>query len=264
MKSRSWTQGTPACRRLAGVVLTLWLGTGAAAAAESFPATLTWAHRVTLSTLVNGTVSAVPAEVGARVAKGEALVKLDPRRFDARLKEAQARVQSAEQKNKEAQRELERAQEMYDRTVLSDRDLQLAHIGAASATAGYRAAQAALVQAKLDKEYSTVTAPFDAIVLAVPAEVGQVVVAQLKPAPLVTIAAGDRMLARFPVQEADLTRLQAGRAAEVEVDGKRYPGTIRQIGLEPESAGGGYPVEVSFKSGGAVLRSGRSATVYLQ
>lgn len=264
MKSIGWGGCGPAARTGAAALalVALWLGTGAALAAEEVPATLQWARRVTLSTLVAGTVSAVPAQVGARVKKGAALVKLDPRRFDAALEEAKARVESTTQKNKEAQRELERAQELYDRTVLSDRELQLARIGAASAAADYRAAQAALVQAQLDKEYSTVTAPFDALVLAVPAEVGEVIVAELKPEPLVTIAASDRMLARFVAQETQLARLQSGQAVQVEVDGRRYRGAIRDIGLEPTGSGG-YPVDVSFATGDRVLRAGRHATVHL-
>lgn len=241
--------------------LLLW---GSAAWAEDFSAQLDWTHRVTLSTLVSGTVSEVAVQPGQRVDRGAILVRLDPRRFEATVREAEARATSLAQKNQEAQRELERAEELYDRTVLSDRDLQLAKIAAAMAEADYRAVQAARVQAQLDLEYSVVRAPFAGLVLDVPAEVGQTVITTVRTEPLAVLAAGGDMLARLAVPPAVLDRLETGQAARVTVNGSSYTGRIARLGMEPlEGSANRYAVEVIFDAGQDRLRAGGEATVTL-
>lgn len=246
------------------VCLGLLLSGASVAWAEEFDARLDWARRVTLSTLVSGTVSEVPVQPGNRVERNAVLARLDARRFEAAVREAESRRNSLEQKNAEAQRELERAQELYDRTVLSDRDLELARIAAASAQADYRAAEAAEVQARLDLEYSVVRAPFDGVVLDVPATVGQTVITTTQTEPLVVLAGTGEMLARLAVPLARLDDLELGQAARVTVDGSTYTGRIARVGLEPLAADDTrYPVEVIFDAGSDPLRAGRAAKVTL-
>lgn len=238
-----------------------------AQAAES-PATLTWARRVELGLQTSGTVASVPAVVGKHVRKGAMLVQLDLRGYKAAVMQRQAALDSARETRDEARRELERAHELYNRTVLSDHELTLAKIGNAKADASYRAAQAALVQAQLDLEHATVRAPFDALVIARHVDVGQAVVSQLRSTPVVVVAEAGRMLARTAVGEKELSALKLGQAVTLEVDGHTFQGKVLRIGLEPvagSSAGSGptYPVDIEFATAGRVLRAGQSATVSL-
>lgn len=249
------------CACLIGLIVSL---SAAPAGAEEFTGRLDWVQRVMLSTLVSGTVTDVAVRPGQRVDKGAALVRLDSRGFEAAVSEAQARVVSLEEKNAEAQRELERAQELYDRTVLADRDLQLAVIAAAEVEADLRAAEARLVQARLDLEYSVVRAPFTALILDLPARLGQTVITTTESEPLVAIASADSMLARIEVPPAVLDRLQDGASVQVMVGARTYAGQVLHRGLEPSTASGDelrYPVDVSFQPGDDILRAGASARV---
>lgn len=264
MKSMPSATLAPARRSLTGVVCIAALLWGSAAWAEDFSARLDWTRRVTLSTLVSGTVSEVAVEPGQQVERGAVLVRLDPRRFEAVAREAEARTNSLAQKNEEAQRELERAEELYDRTVLSDRDLQLAKIAAATAEADHRAAQAAEVRAGIDLEYSVVRAPFSGVVLDVPAQLGQTVITTTRTEPLVVLAGTGEMIARLAVAPPVLDRLAAGQAVRVTARGKTYSGRIARLGLEPLGEGDDrYPVEVIFDADGDRLRAGGEATVSL-
>jgi multidrug efflux system membrane fusion protein len=229
-------------------------------------ATLHWARRVELGAPVSGTVSAVPANPGDRVRRGQALVELDPRRFRARLAKAKAGLDQARLAREEAQREEERAVELYDRTVLSNRDVELARIDYAAAKAAYETAQAALTQAELDFEYSVVRAPFEGVVVSRDAEVGQTVISTVQAATLVILAQAGTMRARALLPGERVTVLSAGQSADVVVGGERYSGEITAIALEPVERDGEslYPVDVVFRFDPARdFRVGQSAIVKL-
>lgn len=231
--------------------------------AADYEARLEWARRVELSTPVQGVVSEVRVQPGERVAAGSVLVQLDDRGFKAKLAEARARLKSLAAIRKEARRERERAIELYDRTVLSDHELQTAINNAKQAEADYEAAGAALVQAKLDMEYSSVRAPFDALVIKVTAEQGQTIINELQPTVLVTVADAGSMIARTSIAPDEVKHLKLGQTAVVKIDGKSHTGKIKSIGLEPVKGEMLYPVAVIFPLDQQRYRVGQSATIEL-
>lgn len=238
-----------------------------AVSAESFPATLQWAQRVELSTPVSGVIREVKVDVGERVSKGAILLQLDDEVFRSRLQSAQATHRNQEENYKEMQRELERSTELYNRTLLSDHELQQAKNSHSNAKADIERARAAAVQAKYNLQYSTIRAPFDAWVLARNAEPGKVVAAELKAETLLIVAAADRMLARTLVPESKLVNLRKGVLVKVLVAGQEITGAVKSIALEPEQKGATdaarYAVDVEFATGDKPLRAGQTATVIL-
>ena len=179
---------------------------------------------------------------------------------------ARAGLASAEEALEEARRELERAQELFERQVMSTHELQLEQIALSRAEAAYQEARSELQLADLDLEYATIRAPYDAVVLQRRAEPGQTVVTRLQTTPLLVLARGDRMLATVPVTSEQLGRLQPGQELTVRADGREYRGSVARLGLEPEERDGEllYTVEVSIPvEEGAVLRAGQPATVAL-
>lgn len=238
----------------------LLLGSADVLAAE-YPARLQWERRVELSTPVQGVISEVRAHAGQRVDAGDVLVQLDDRGFRADVAKATSRLKSMASIRKEARREKERAEELYDRTVLSDHELQVATNDAKQAEADYAAASAALVQAKLELEYSAVRAPFNALVINVSAEQGQTVINDLQPVTLVTVADADSMIARAELDESQVEALEVGQDATVRIGDRRHAGKIKSIGLEPVGSAGNYPVMVNFKLDNARYRVGQTATI---
>ncbi|MCU7815928.1 MAG: biotin/lipoyl-binding protein [Candidatus Thiodiazotropha sp. (ex Rostrolucina anterorostrata)] len=87
-------------------------------AAQDLEAVTDWSNRVELTTLASGMVGRVNVAVGATVSRGELLLELDQRRFKTKLAAAESRLEAATQQNSEAKRELDRALELYDRTLL--------------------------------------------------------------------------------------------------------------------------------------------------
>lgn len=228
---------------------------------------LAWGQRVELGTLVSGVVSEVAVRPGEAVAKGSTLLRLDDRGFRAALSGARGSLARAESQLDEARREDERAQELYDRTLLSDHERQVAQIALVDAESDAVEARTALIQAQLDLERSQIKAPFDARVLAVNAAVGQAVITTLQSQPLVVLADSQAMLAEGEIAASQLGALQAGQGAQVGLAGEWLDGRIYDISLEPvaqserESV---YRIRVMFQPPpDAVLRAGLPAVLRL-
>ncbi|MBI3562578.1 MAG: efflux RND transporter periplasmic adaptor subunit [Gammaproteobacteria bacterium] len=236
------------------------------AMAQTYAATLQWSKRVELSTPVSGVVKEVSAQVGEKVAKGTVLLRLDDEVFSARLQAAQAALSNQEEQAKEAQRELERTTELYNRTLLSEHDLQVAKNNQVQASAELQRARAAVTLAKNNLFYSKLRAPFNAWVLSRQAEPGKVVSAELNPEALFVVAEADHMTALIYVDENNLAGLKNGAAAKVKIDKQEFVGSIKSIGLEPgknPAEGVRYPVSVEFATNNQLLRAGQQASVVL-
>lgn len=251
--------------RWMGVVLAGPLLAQSAAAAD-FDATLEWARRVTLGTPVSGIVSEVSVGIGDTVEKGAVMLRLDATPFEAEVAELQARVDRTRAELDEQTRALERAQELYDREVLSTVELDQARLAHARAQGAHGEAAAGLRAARYRLQHAEIRAPFAGVVVAREVEAGQTIVAELQAPALLTLAEAGRYRAVMQVPLATAVGLAAGREASVSVGGERYAGRISAIGVEPV-AGAGEPrfaVVVEFASGAAVLRPGTPASVSVQ
>jgi len=227
---------------------------------------LDWANRVTLSVPVTGIVAAVSVRPGEAVAAGQSLLSLDAREAQARVAHANSAVKKLVLHRAEAEREWERAQELFDRTVLSERELQLAEIGLNDADAAYQATQAERVAAEVALELHSLKAPFAAWVLAVPVAPGQTIVNTQQATPLVMLAARDLMRARVNVDAVQTAVLKTDAAVAVRVGEQRFDARIVHIGLEPvgNQRPPQYPVEVEFKvPADTQLRAGQAAVLEL-
>lgn len=248
------------------------LGLGLASVAQGVLALdldgrLAWDQRVELGTLVSGVVTQVPVQAGQQVARGGTLVKLDQRGFQAAVNGARATLARAQSNLDEARREDQRAQELYDRTLLSDHERQVAQIALVDAQSSAAEAKAALMKAQLALEHSHLKAPFNARVLAVNVAPGQAVVSRLQSEPLVVVAASDAMLAEAEISAAQLDALAPGQPAQVGLADKWLDGVIDDIGQEPvrqQGAEAVYRIRVRFTPpAGGVLRAGLPAQVRL-
>ncbi|MEO1767052.1 efflux RND transporter periplasmic adaptor subunit [Thiobacter aerophilum] len=230
--------------------------------AADLAASLHWAQRVELGTAVSGIVQTVAVKPGDRVKKGQVLVSLDATAFSAQVAEGQASVAQAQEEEKDAKRNLDRVQELYNRTVIAATELEAAQLRHARAQAQLTAARARLAALNKQLRDTTVRAPFDGVVLKRQVEPGQAVASQLKPEPLIVLARTGEMVARGLVALPEVRTLKPGQAVEVEVEGRRYPGRVRLVGLEPVGPKGEYAIDVVFPVED-ILRAGTPAVIRL-
>lgn len=225
--------------------LLLGLCWGAASLAGELAATVDWGQRLSMGTLMPGIVQHIEVQPGQRVRSGDRLLVLDQRSYRARLRAAQASSRRAGILEEEARREFERAQELYDRTVLSQHELTVAEIGLREAEAALAAANAEVEGARMDIVQSQLTAPFDGIVVAVHAVQGQAVNAEHK-VPELLVLADDRTLRITAwADEATLDDLVASASFRIRLNGTELTTKVLLPGLEARRTAQGllqYPV----------------------
>lgn len=239
------------------------LGLPAAQAAE-VEAVLQWVQRVELSTPVSGVVQSVDVQPGQGVKQGQELLALDSRVYRAKVAESAAAVERLKAEAAEAKRNLDRVQELYNRTVISTSELDQGKLRDARSRAMLAEGEARLRLDESRLEETVLRAPFDAVVLARNAEPGQAVAAGLQPQTLLVVAKSGEMQARAKLDANQLGKVRAGQAVTVSVSGKSYPGRVKAVGMEPVAAPGGmfYPLDVVFPVR-EPLRAGMAATLKL-
>jgi RND family efflux transporter MFP subunit len=145
------------------------------------------AERVELTTRVSGVVEEVLVKPGQRVKKGAVLLRLDKTVLQAQLDEAAAEQARADADEGDARRELERAEELFNRTVSSASELEAATLRHARAKAALSGAKARLVIAQRNLADAELKAPFNGVVKSVPGGPGTVVTADCQPKTLVIL-----------------------------------------------------------------------------
>lgn len=241
-----------------------WLS--ATAFAAELNGELDWAHQITLSVPVTGQVEQLSVQPGMPVKAGQLLMQLDARVARAQLAQARSAVKYAELQRAEAQREWDRAKELFDRTVLSERELQVAEIGFASADADYQTARAHHVAAESELEYHSLKAPFPAWIVATHIAPGQAVINAQQATPLVTLAERGRMTAHAALNAAQVAAVQTGDAAKVRVGDQQFDAQVVQVGTTPlgTERPALYSVAVEFTvPPDTMLRAGQAATLIL-
>lgn len=235
--------------------------------ADDLESRIDWGQRHTISAPLAGVVREISIRPGDRVTEGQTLFTLDTRRLRADARAGEAERERLRLELAEADREVERAEELYDRTLIALRELELTRIERAMAAARLARADAQLQKTRIDLEDSVVRAPAAARVLSVTVSAGEAVSPALAPPVLAVLGSTDPMLAEATVDADTAGRLQPGQPVAVRLDtGEAFDGSVASVGwqLEDIGFGPGYRLEVHFSTPEtARLRAGQSARISL-
>ena len=150
-----------------------------------------WAtEKIELTTRVSGVVDHVLVKVGQRVSKGTVLLQLHKTILQARLDEARAEHARAQADEVDAKRELDRAQDVFDRKVSSTSELDVALLRHARVQAGLSVANARRVIAQQNLNDADLKAPLTGVITGLPGTPGTVVTAECSPRTLVILDTG--------------------------------------------------------------------------
>ncbi len=116
-------------------------------------------RQVELRPRVTGVIESIEFVEGALVKKGDLLVKLDARPFEAEVARHEANVASAQAALDQAQLEAERATSLKSSRAISTEAAQARQFLASQRRAEVASAQAELKTARLNLEYTRITAP---------------------------------------------------------------------------------------------------------
>jgi len=158
-------------------------------------------ERVDVRAQVPGTIVKVYFKDGQMVKKGDPLFLIDPRPYEAAVNRANAQVAAAKARAAFTTADYARAQKLQAGNAISKRDFDDRFNASLTATADVKAAEAALVEAKVNLDYTAINAPVDGKVSRAERTVGNIVAAGYSSPSLTTLVSISPIYADFDVDE---------------------------------------------------------------
>lgn len=198
-------------------------------------------ERVEIRPRVSGTIDAVHFQEGQLVRKGDPLFTIDPRPYQAELARAEAAQAGAQARLALSKTELDRTRRLIEEHAVAQRELDQRDNALREADASLKAAEAAVLSARLNLQYTAITAPVNGRVSRAEITVGNLVGAGAAAPALTTVVSVSPVYVNFEVDEQAYIRYAAnGAAGNTGID--RIPVLI---GLASEE---GYPHQGHLKS----------------
>jgi RND family efflux transporter MFP subunit len=188
---------------------------------------------------VAGFLQKVCFEPRAKVKAGDLLFIIDPRQYEATVKETKAKLDASKAESKLKQTELQMAQQLGSKEAISGLRLEKSAAERDVAAADVELAAANLDRAKLDLEWTQVTSPIDGRVSRNLVDVGNLVGATEKTL-LTTVVDDEMVYTYFNLSELDLLAIQRKYPSKPQETGQELKKIPAQLGLADET---GYPHE---------------------
>ncbi|WP_336038552.1 efflux RND transporter periplasmic adaptor subunit [Acinetobacter calcoaceticus] len=228
--------------------------------------------QVNIRPQVSGKLIAVHFKDGSLVRKGDLLFTIDPRPFEAELNRAKAQLASAEAQVTYTATNLSRIQRLIQSNAVSRQELDLAENDARSASANLQAARAAVQSARLNLEYTRITAPVSGRISRAEVTVGNVVSAGNGAQVLTSLVSVSRLYASFDVDEQTYLKYISNQRNSTQVPvymglanetGFSREGTINSIDNNLDTTSGTIRVRATFDNPNGVLLPGLYARIRL-
>lgn len=247
-----------------------------AAFESSFPATLKGKTDIDIRPQVTGFITKVHVDEGEHVRKGQPLFTIDQVQFQAAVDQAEANLNSARSAVSTAQITEQNKRMLLDKNIISETEWQLAANQLTQAKAAVAQAEAAVVNARKNLAYTTVTAPSDGVVGSIPNREGSLA-SPSSVQPLTTLSDNSEVYAYFSFTEKDLLEFTGEGSSidaaikslpEVELqlaNGTRYPvkGRVATVSGVIDNTTGAASARALFDNPNGVLRSGNTGQVII-
>ncbi len=218
---------------------------------------------------VSGTLVATHFTEGQAVKKGDLLVEIDRRPFEAALAEAKARLAQDEARSQNAREDAARYAGLVDKEFVTRQQHDAAKANAAAFEAQVAADRAAVDRARLNLAYATIRAPISGRTGKLLVHAGNVVQAGA-PEPLLTLEQVKPVFAEFALPERHLAALRARRATPPPVrlttsgGVKGIVGELAFVDNSVDPATGTIIVKARVANDDEALWPGQSVDVFLR
>lgn len=219
---------------------------------------------VKISANVSGEIVAMSVIEGQRVAKGDLLVQIDARTYEAQLRSSEAGYEAAranlafeEASAREAELTYTRIKALHDKNLASQQEFDAAQTRLNTSKAAFESAQARLKQAKASVDqareslgYTKIVAPIDGYVTNLPTEVGEIVMGSLNYQASIIMVISDLSVIEVEVEvdETDIANVELGQPVKIELDAfpdTTFTGRVSQIGNTAQVTGMGTQDQVT-------------------
>jgi multidrug efflux system membrane fusion protein len=231
-------------------------------------------ERVEIRPRVSGTIDSIHFQEGQLVKKGDLLFTIDPRPYQAELARATATQAGAQAGLALAKTELARTSRLIEEHAVAQRELDQRNNALLEADASLKAAEAAVLSARLNLQYTSITAPVSGRVSRAEITTGNLVGAGVSSPALTTVVSVSPVYVSFEVDEQTYIRYAAngavgnsgvsrlpvsiGLASE---DGYPHQGQIKAFDNRLDTASGTMRVRAVFDNPNGALTPGMYARV---
>jgi multidrug efflux system membrane fusion protein len=212
---------------------------------------------------VGGKVVSRHVEVGAQVARGQVLARLDPQDAQLGVEAARSQVAAAAADHDLAAAELERYQDLYSRKFVSRAVLDARETTFNTSKARLEQAKAQVAAARNQSAYTALVAEADGVITAVSLEPGQVVAAGQT---VMRFARPEEKEVAINVPETRFAELRDATDIRISVwaaPGELYRGRIREIAPTADPATRTFAVKITVLEANGAVRLGMTANVAL-
>ncbi len=221
---------------------------------------------LSLGARVPGRIEAYLVDEGDTVAARQALVRLDPRPYEAQLRRAEAGVRLAQANASLSRKEVARLTELHSQNVSALSELDIKQNQLEVALAEIARLEAEIAQVTLDLEDTVVRAPTSGVILEKFKEVGEIATPGgfAGSGDLVRMANLDELRAEVDISETELARIHLGQPAEVVPDAypdRSYAARVVKLAPQIDRSKGTLEVEVEILEPDARLRPDMSVRI---
>lgn len=242
--------------------------TGDAVYYDEYQGTVKALNIVELRAQVSGFITGIFFKEGDVVPKGKALYQIDQRKYLAAYNQAEANLSSANANLVKAQKDIDRYNMLLQNDAVARQTVDQAQASYAQAKGNVDVAKAAVLSAKTDLSYATITAPFTGRIGISQVRLG----AEVSPGTtlLNTISSENPIGVDVVVNEQDLSRFYTYQKHSTDStfklqlsDGTSYtsPGRIQAIDRGVNDQTGTVTVRVQFPNNNDVLKDGMSCVL---
>lgn len=222
---------------------------------------------VQVGSQVSGSLSKIYVDFNSQVYAGQIIAQIDSTFLAASVKESEANMERVQAQVNEAHRAMKRVQELFNKNLVSQAEMDLAQTNYETSLAQLKQTQASLDRAKVNIRYSIIRSPINGVVISRDVDVGQTVAASLQ-APKLFVIAHDlkKMQVEANVDEADIGNIEVGQDVTFTVDAhpnREFQGKVTQVRLSPQNIQNvvTYMVIIEVPNPDMKLMPGMTATV---
>ncbi|CAD0006914.1 efflux RND transporter periplasmic adaptor subunit [Flavobacterium salmonis] len=253
---------------------TLTLQPQSATLYNDFPASIQGQQNIEIRPRVEGYIDKIFVDEGVVVKTGQPLFKISAPEYEQQVRTATASIKSAQADLSAAKLAINKVKPLVEKGIISKYDLESAQYSYESALATLAQANAALVNAKTNLGYTTVTSPVDGVVGSIPFRLGSLVSSN-NADPLTTVSSIGNVYAYFAMNEKVLlnfTKSSGSLAQKIKqlpqvslllLDGSTYTekGRIETVNGLINTETGSVNIRARFPNPKGMIRSGSSTTV---
>lgn len=131
---------------------------------HQFTGTVEAKQKAIISSRLTAKVAEVLVTVGSQVKQGDVLMRLESQDLDARVKQTEQALSSAQAQLYAARKEYDRIKELVAKKLLSQSQFDQAESALKTSQASFKQAQATVIEAQTTFGFSMITAPFDGLI----------------------------------------------------------------------------------------------------